>query len=68
MSWISDNYEKAAIGGAAVVALGCAAIVFSGKGAIDEAVELSKKYGDTKTASYINAVLDRIRKEFNVNA
>ena len=50
MSWISDNYEKAAIGGAAVVALGCAAIVFSGKGAIDEAVELTPVTPDNTVA------------------
>ena len=50
MSWISDNYEKAAIGGAAIVALGCVAIVFSGKGAIDEAVELTSVTPDNAVA------------------
>lgn len=40
MSWIQDNYEKVAIGGAAVVALGFGAVIFKNKGAIDEATVL----------------------------
>ncbi len=31
--------------------------------AINEAIEISKKYGDENSASFINAILDRIRKE-----
>ncbi|BDS05927.1 hypothetical protein NT6N_09670 [Oceaniferula spumae] len=38
MSWISENYDKVALGGAAVVALAFGAVIFSNKGAIDEAV------------------------------
>jgi len=37
MSWISDNYEKAAIGGAAVIALAFGASIISNKGAVEEA-------------------------------
>ncbi|MBK1829394.1 hypothetical protein JIN77_01535 [Verrucomicrobiaceae bacterium R5-34] len=40
MSWISENYEKAAIGGAAVVALAFGAVILKNKGAIDEAIVL----------------------------
>jgi len=36
MSWISKNYEKAALGGAAVVALGLAWLGWSKMGAVDE--------------------------------
>lgn len=36
MSWFSDNYEKAALGGAAVVALAFGFTVYSGSGAVDE--------------------------------
>jgi len=36
MSWISDNYEKAAIGGAAVIALAFGASIISNKGAVEE--------------------------------
>ncbi len=36
MSWLSENYEKAAIGGAAVVALGLAFLGWSKLGAVDE--------------------------------
>ncbi|MCI5071762.1 transcription antitermination factor NusB [bacterium] len=32
--------------------------------AINEAVELGKKYGDEKTSSFVNGVLDRIAKEY----
>lgn len=48
MSWISDNYEKAAIGGAAVVALALAAVIFKNKGAVEEASVLPsfEKNGD----------------------
>lgn len=31
--------------------------------AIDEAVELAKKYGDENSKSFVNAILDRIRDE-----
>ena len=31
--------------------------------AIDEAIELGKKYGDNQTSSFVNGVLDRISKE-----
>ncbi|NWK56269.1 hypothetical protein HW115_11660 [Verrucomicrobiaceae bacterium N1E253] len=37
MSWLSENYEKASLGGAVVVALACGAVVFSNKDAVDEA-------------------------------
>lgn len=40
MSWISENYEKVAVGGAAVVAIGLGAVIFKNKGAIDEATVL----------------------------
>jgi hypothetical protein len=36
MSWLSQNYEKAAIGGAAVVALGLAVLGWSKVGSVDE--------------------------------
>jgi hypothetical protein len=36
MSWFSQNYEKAAIGGAAVVAIGLAVLGWSKVGAVDE--------------------------------
>ncbi|HMQ11772.1 MAG TPA: transcription antitermination factor NusB [Oligoflexia bacterium] len=32
--------------------------------AINEAVELGKKYGDEKTSSFVNGVLDRVAKEY----
>jgi len=41
MSWISENYEKAAIGGAAVVALALAALIFKNKDAVEEAAVLT---------------------------
>ncbi|HLG19703.1 MAG TPA: transcription antitermination factor NusB [Bdellovibrionota bacterium] len=31
--------------------------------AIDEAIELGKKYGETRTPAFINGILDRISKE-----
>lgn len=31
--------------------------------AIDEAIEISKKYGDESSASFVNAILDRVREE-----
>ncbi len=31
--------------------------------AIDEAIEISKKYGDESSASFVNAILDRVRAE-----
>ena len=34
--------------------------------AIDEAIELGKKYGEEKTASFINGILDRISKEVRI--
>lgn len=33
---------------------------------INEAVELGKKYGDEKTPSFLNGVLDRIAKEYSL--
>ncbi len=33
------------------------------KVAINEAVEIAKKYGDTKSGKFINGVLDKINKE-----
>ena len=36
MSWISDNYEKVAIGGAAVVAIAFASIIFKNKNLVEE--------------------------------
>lgn len=36
MSWLSDNYEKAALSGAAVVALALGAVVISNKDAVEE--------------------------------
>lgn len=49
MSWISDNYEKAAIGGAAVVALAFAAIIVKNKGAIEEVTAIPSATIDDDT-------------------
>lgn len=40
MSWLSENYEKAAIGGAAVIALAFGAVIFKNKGAMSNAFDL----------------------------
>lgn len=39
MSWLSDNYEKAALGGAVVITLALGAVVIGGKGSLEEAFE-----------------------------
>lgn len=56
MSWISNNYEKAAIGGAAVVALAFAAIVVKNKGAIEEIAVLPtpKENNDTSVLGLLS--------------
>ena len=41
MSWISENYEKAAVGGAAIVALAFVGIIVKNKDAIDEATVIA---------------------------
>jgi len=41
MSWFSDNYEKAALGGAAVVSVAFAFIAYSNKDAVEESFTLS---------------------------
>jgi len=40
MSWFSDNYEKVALGGAAVVALALGAVIYSNKDAVEESFTL----------------------------
>ena len=46
MSWFSDNYEKAALGGAAVVALAFGAFIFMNKDAVDESFTLDSVQHD----------------------
>lgn len=35
--------------------------------AIDEAIELAKRYGEGNSPAFINAVLDRVRKNYGTN-
>jgi len=49
MSWFSNNYEKAALGGAVFIAVALGAIVFKNKGAIDEAFSVKSPEKNNKT-------------------
>jgi len=53
MSWLSDNYEKAALGGAVIVTLALGAVVFKNKGELAEAFSLDtpKKNLETGVSS-----------------
>ncbi len=51
----------------AILRMGCAEILFfadvPGKVAINEAVELAKKFGDEKAGKFVNGVLDAVFKD-----
>lgn len=49
-----------------ILRLGCYEIVFGktpGRVAINEAIELAKRYGDRKSRGFVNGILDRILSE-----
>lgn len=55
MSWFSKNYEKAALGGAAVVAIGLAYLGWSKFGAVDEAFGIGLKGAGNNNTAVIGA-------------
>ncbi len=50
-----------------ILRMGCFELVYRedipGKVAINEAVELAKKYGDTESGKFVNGILDKICRE-----
>ena len=58
MSWISDNYEKAAIGGAAIIALAFGAAIISNKDAVEESFQRdSVKHDDDTSVPGLTEIL-----------
>lgn len=58
MSWLSQNYEKAAIGGAAVIAIGVAALGWSKVGGVDDDFSGNGSQAGNRDASVAEA--DRV--------
>lgn len=59
MSWLSDNYEKAALGGAAVVAIALGAFIFKNKGEIADAFNVGSPKRNQETG--VDGLADIIR-------
>ena len=49
MSWFSNNYEKAALGGSVLIAVALGAIVFKNKGEIEDAFSIDSPKKNNKT-------------------
>ncbi|MBK1881180.1 hypothetical protein JIN85_02070 [Luteolibacter pohnpeiensis] len=57
MSWLSQNYEKAAIGGAAVIALGLAAVGWMKVGSVEETFDITPKGAGNNNPAVASAEL-----------
>jgi len=62
MSWFSKNYEKTALGGAAVVALGLGVLGFSKYRSVAETFASSLQGGGNNNTAVLDANLDKAKK------
>ncbi len=62
MSWLSENYEKAALGGAAVVALALGVVALNNKAGLTEAFTLGSHKKNKETGVTGLADMERVKK------